>query len=80
MVQNAKHKLQQLELGSQKKATNQAAQLSLPIVDNIADNIADNIVENKVNPTLILLAETDPDELTPKQALALIYQLKESLG
>jgi len=66
VVKNAKHKLQQLELGSQQKLTNHVQQLSQPIV------------ENEAHPALELLEHSDPDELTPKQALALLYQLKEA--
>jgi DNA mismatch repair protein MutS len=66
VVKNAKYKLQQLELGSQQKVSSQAQQLSLPMV------------EIKESPVLTLLKDIDPDELSPKQALALLYQLKEA--
>lgn len=67
VVNNAKHKLRQLELGSQSKADIQQMplQTSLPLE------------EQQTNQALSLLAEIDPDELTPKKALELIYLLKE---
>ena len=67
VVKNAKNKLYQLELGSQQKVSNNTEQLNLPLA------------EIEVSPALSLLEQADPDELTPKQALALIYKLKEAL-
>tara|TARA_R110001583_G_scaffold22238_2_gene83555 strand:- start:5934 stop:8501 length:2568 start_codon:yes stop_codon:yes gene_type:complete len=66
VVKNAKYKLQQLELNSQKNASGKIESIALPVV------------EKEANPALDLLAEIDPDDLSPKQALALLYQLKEA--
>lgn len=71
VVNNAKAKLQQLERGSEQKLATNNTSLNLPI--------AEQQMEPKISPAMILLEQADPDELTPKQALALIYQLKASL-
>lgn len=65
VVKNAKYKLQQLELNANNTLTAEVKSAE-PLV-----------VEKQVSPALHLLAGIDPDELTPKQALALLYQLKE---
>jgi len=70
VVKNAKHKLQQLELGSQKKLVNNSDSASL---------IQLPAIEQPVSPAVTLLEQADPDDLTPKQALALLYKLKEAL-
>jgi DNA mismatch repair protein MutS len=69
VVKNAKHKLQQLELNSQKTNEDHVKSNHLAVV---------GVVEKEVNPVLNLLTSIDPDDLTPKQALALLYQLKEA--
>jgi len=66
VVKNAKQKLRQLELGSPDKMASQKRQLNAPII------------EPDINPILTMLEGIDPDELSPKQALALLYQLKEA--
>lgn len=70
VVNNAKRKLQQLELGSQQKLTANGDTPSLAQLQP---------VEQIVSPAVTLLEEADPDDLTPKQALALLYKLKEAL-
>ena len=68
VVKNAKRKLQQLELGSKQQAANsQPVQASL------------SFTEPEVNPAVELLESINPDELTPKKALELIYLLKEKI-
>ena len=69
VVNNAKRKLQQLELGA-------------PVMTNhpvMPEQTVMNFAETAINPVLTALEEIDPDELTPKKALALIYQLREML-
>jgi len=67
VVNNAKHKLRQLELGSPPQA-------------NLGENSVQTTLafdEAQTNQALLLLADIDPDQLTPKKALELIYLLKE---
>ena len=64
VVKNAKRKLHQLELNS-----GQTDKVQSPIQPSLFD-------EPEVNPALELLDEIDPDDLTPKKALDLLYQLK----
>lgn len=65
VVKNAKRKLQQLELNAVQ--TDKApTQLQPSLFD-----------EPEVNEALELLNDIDPDDLTPKKALDLLYQLKE---
>ena len=50
-------------------------------LNNKADNhqpVNIEIADNTPHPALTLLDTVDPDDLTPKQALALLYQLKET--
>jgi DNA mismatch repair protein MutS len=67
VVNNAKNILQQLELGSlaQGDLEQQPAQAALAFD------------EPQTNQALLLLADINPDELTPKKALELLYLLKE---
>ncbi|MFT6926183.1 MAG: DNA mismatch repair protein MutS [Psychromonas sp.] len=67
VVNNAKNILRQLELGAgpQVNLNAQSPQASLAFD------------EAQTNQALLLLADIDPDELTPKKALELIYLLKE---
>ncbi|MDH5730356.1 MAG: DNA mismatch repair protein MutS [Gammaproteobacteria bacterium] len=64
VIQRAKQHLQQLETQHLQVNEPQQAQLDL---FNAAE---------KPNPALDLLAQCNPDELSPKQALELLYQLK----
>ncbi|MGB5444236.1 MAG: DNA mismatch repair protein MutS [Psychromonas sp.] len=67
VVENAKRKLQQLELGSQSKT----AMPQQPLQTSLAFEPA------QTNQALSLLESINPDELTPKKALDLIYQLRK---
>ncbi|MFT7053509.1 MAG: DNA mismatch repair protein MutS [Psychromonas sp.] len=67
VLNNAKNKLRQLELGSPP----QAHLDEKPLQTTLAFD------EALTNQALLLLADIDPDELTPKKALELIYLLKE---
>ncbi|MFQ3175775.1 MAG: DNA mismatch repair protein MutS [Psychromonas sp.] len=67
VVNNAKNILRQLELGSQPQANLNEKPLQTTLAfDDVQTNQA-----------LLLLADIEPDELTPKKALELIYLLKE---
>ncbi|AGH82259.1 DNA mismatch repair protein MutS [Psychromonas sp. CNPT3] len=65
VVKNAKRKLQQLELTSNN--TNITAQTLMTPVEEVEEDGVHR-----------LLKQINPDELSPKQALALLYQLKEA--
>ena len=65
VVANAKRKLQQLELGSVKNKQQPTPQIAL------------DFIEPEINPAMELLQSIDPDQLTPKEALDLIYQLRK---
>lgn len=67
VVNNAKNILRQLELGAGPQANLDAQ----PLQTNLA------FAEAQTNQALLLLADIEPDELTPKKALELIYLLKE---
>lgn len=67
VVNNAKNILRQLELGSHPQANLNEK----PVQTTLAFD------EAKTNQALLLLADINPDELTPKKALELIYLLKE---
>ncbi len=66
VVDNAKRKLQQLESSSQ-NPTPEVAPLQSTL----------DFAEPQTNPALELLHSINPDELTPKKALDLIYQLTQ---
>ncbi|WP_026958526.1 DNA mismatch repair protein MutS [Aliagarivorans taiwanensis] len=65
VIRQAKHKLQGLE-------QQQSAQLSLPVEVMEAPSV-------EPHPVVEQLASISPDELTPRQALELLYQLKQQL-
>lgn len=65
VIRQAKHKLQGLE-------QQQSAQLSLPVEVMEAPSV-------ESHPVVEQLASISPDELTPRQALELLYQLKQQL-
>ena len=67
VVHNAKRKLQQLEFGS---TQNQHQ-------EQVATQTTLNFAEPETDPAIELLQSIDPDELSPKKALDLIYQLKK---
>lgn len=66
VVESAKRKLQQLELNSASKQPTEAT----PVQSSL------NFAEPIITPVIELLNSIDPDELTPKKALELIYQLR----
>jgi DNA mismatch repair protein MutS len=68
VIERAKEKLQQLE--------NQAY---LEQQQGTGNKQLDLFLEKNEHPVLSLLEEVNPDELNPKQALALLYKLKELL-
>ncbi len=73
IIRRARIRLRELEQSAQKHADQQANQLPLFVMDGIADD-ADN-----EGPGQIILKELhamEPDELSPKQALEKLYQLK----
>jgi len=63
VIEQAKHKLAQLEAGSAQAPTAAPAQTSLPLP----------------HPVIEALRELDPDQLTPRQALDLLFQYKSDL-
>ena len=65
VVENAKRKLQQLELGAAKNQHLPATQVAL------------DFSKPETDPAIELLKNIDPDLLTPKKALDLIYQLRK---
>ncbi|WP_019616029.1 DNA mismatch repair protein MutS [Psychromonas ossibalaenae] len=67
VVKNAKRKLQQLELASSHNLN----------ADQLPVQAALSFAEPETHPAVDLLQSIDPDELTPKKALELIYLLKE---
>ena len=66
VIRNARRKLAELEAQSARQ--NSSPQLGLPLDD-----------PKPPHPALSLIDNTDPDNLTPRQALDLLYQLKEKL-
>jgi len=79
VLDNAKTKLQQLEASSiQAQGTTPSQDLEQSTVPSNPQGSLDftSIEEHKA---VTLLASLDPDDLTPKQALAALYQLKEQL-
>ncbi|HGJ5891035.1 MAG TPA: DNA mismatch repair protein MutS [Arsenophonus apicola] len=66
VIQRAKQKLIELETLS-----------TLPANKSIDDSQLSTIVEKTISPAIETLAELNPDTLTPRQALELIYRLKE---
>ena len=65
VIANAKLKLKQLESEvAQTKSTNQQSQLGLALEEEIT------------HPSVEYLENVDPDELTPKEALEILYKLK----
>ncbi|RMG38940.1 MAG: DNA mismatch repair protein MutS, partial [Gammaproteobacteria bacterium] len=69
VIREARQRLQSLEQQAARQAEQASSQLSL--FDPPAP---------PVSPALQLLEEADPDELTPRAALDLIYRLKQLLG
>ncbi|MCE2571417.1 DNA mismatch repair protein MutS [Motilimonas eburnea] len=73
VIQQAKRKLHQLENQGQQQLTvdPQAQQTEPPSQPSLPFELPHPVIEE--------LAQINPDELTPKQALELLYQLKQSL-
>lgn len=67
VVENAKRKLKQLELTSANNSTQQPTAIQADL----------NFAEPEIHPAVELLQTIDPDELTAKKALDLIYQLSK---
>jgi len=72
VVSNAKQKLLQLE--QQSELDNQQPQQQATTLQTSMD-----FEPVASHPAVDLLKDVDPDDLTPKQALALIYQLRDHL-
>jgi len=72
VIKRARARLQELELSAAKHADNAVNQLSL-----FAEPCEPTADENATDPLVTLLVETDPDELTPREALDLVYRLKK---
>ena len=70
VILRARERLAELEQSAQRHAEQQQSQL--PLFGQAPLPPAESEVEHK-------LAQTDPDELTPKAALELVYQLKKML-
>jgi DNA mismatch repair protein MutS len=77
VLDNAKIKLQQLEASSLKNQEVQAANDVTISTSNTQASL--DFSEAVPHKAITLLAGIDPDDLTPKQALAMLYQLKEQL-
>ena len=82
VLDNAKKKLQQLEASSLQ--SQQQAQLnSQALVESNAEQASVqcslDFSQPEPHQAITLLTSLDPDDLTPKQALAMLYQLKEQL-
>lgn len=71
VIKKARQRLRELEASAQRHAEQQQSQL--PLFDTSAQTPEASEVER-------LLEQIDPDELTPRQALAQLYDLKEKLG
>ena len=81
VLNNAKRKLQQLEASSLQSQVIQQTTSETNQVQSSMSNVQSSLDFNEPeqHKAVSLLEEIDPDELTPKQALALLYQLKEQL-
>ncbi len=71
VIQRARVRLRELEQNAQLHAELQQAQM--PLFDSTPAEPAESKVEAQ-------LQEIDPDDLTPREALAALYRLKEMLG
>ncbi len=80
VVRRAREVLEQLEQGGQAERMRQIVE-DLPLFSAVVKRSQERpeLPEEAAEP-LRLLDETNPDELTPKQALELLYQLKELRG
>ncbi|RMG57521.1 MAG: DNA mismatch repair protein MutS, partial [Gammaproteobacteria bacterium] len=71
VIERARRQLRRLE---EQSAASSGPQLGL--FEQLPEH---DTVENEPHPVLEALRETDPDELTPREALALLYRLREEL-
>jgi DNA mismatch repair protein MutS len=69
VIERARERLGELEESARRHAEHQISQLSLSLA-------ADEPAEPKDNPLLKAIAELQPDELTPREALDALYRLK----
>ena len=74
VLNNAKQKLQQLEASSSQPEQNEGVKEMVNVQASL-----DFSEPEAPHQAITLLQDIDPDELTPKQALAMLYQLKEQL-
>jgi len=74
VLNNAKQKLQQLEASSSQPEQNEGVKEMVNVQASL-----DFSEPEAPHQAITLLQGIDPDELTPKQALAMLYQLKEQL-
>ena len=82
VLDNAKQKLAQLEASSKQSQSFENQTNNQQTIGNIAEvqvQSSLNFSEPEKHKAVTLLEGVDPDELTPKQALAMLYQLKEQL-
>lgn len=69
VIEQAKNTLFQLE--------NDSASNSNPLESQAASPYQDDLFSAQPNPLALFMDDVDPDELTPKQALEVLYQLKQ---
>jgi DNA mismatch repair protein MutS len=79
VLARAEEVLALLEQGDQGNALSRLAD-DLPLVHAAALSAREDEGNEAENPALELLAETNPDELTPREALELLYRLKVALN
>lgn len=72
VVKLAKKKLATLE-----QISHQTTDLYKNTQESLFDHFYQEKIEEQISPVIELLQEINPDELTPKQALAFLYKLKE---
>ena len=70
VIELARKRLEELEAGAQQHLARSTPQMTLPLAAEAAPP----------NPVLEALREIDPDGLTPRQALELLYRLRELAG
>lgn len=73
VLSSAKHKLQQLEAGSVASENVNAQSIEIEPMQQVSLDFTET------HPALTQLENTYPDDLTPRQALEVLYQLKKSL-
>ena len=71
VILRARERLLELEQNAQHHAEQQQAQI--PLFDSTPPTPAESATEK-------LLADIDPDEMTPREALEALYRLKRALG